>query len=267
MPASDLELLNEAARRAGEIAVSFWGQDPEQWDKGSGAGPVTEADIAVNGMLREMLLSARPDYGWLSEESEDEPARLERENVFVIDPIDGTRAFIAGERSWAHALAVVRGGKVQAGLVHLPLLGKTFAAVRGGGARLNGRRLRVPARRALEGACVLSTRKSLRSGRWKDGPPPVRRHFRPSLAYRLALVAEGRFDAMLTLHPTWEWDVAAGSLIASEAGARVTDAAGLPLRFNNPEPCLDGLLAAPDGLHAALRERLSGAGGAPAAPA
>jgi voltage-gated potassium channel Kch len=122
LPAHDLALLTEAALKAGEIAMRFWKRSPKSWDKGGGHGPVTEADLDVNEMLAAKLLAARPDYGWLSEETEDGAARLAAERVFIIDPIDGTRAFMAGEDTFAHSLAVAEHGRVTAAVVYLPAL-------------------------------------------------------------------------------------------------------------------------------------------------
>ncbi len=256
MPESDLQLLARAARAAGDLATGYWRRSPRSWEKAEGAGPVTEADIAVNELLKAELMAARPDYGWLSEESEDDPARLARRRVFVVDPIDGTRAFIAGERSWAHSLAVAEGGRVTAAVIHLPMLGKLYAATPGGGAYLNDTRIRCAARPGLAGAQVLCARANLDPGHWPGGVPALERHFRPSLAYRLALVAEGRFDAMITFRDTWEWDVAAGALIAAEAGAMVTDRHFEPPRFNNPRPALRGMLVASCKVHEGLRRHI-----------
>ncbi len=256
MPENDLDLLVDAARAAGEIALPYWRNAPKEWDKGDGAGPVTEADIAVNDALMNQLRAARPDYGWLSEESEDSAGRLDHDRVFIVDPIDGTRAFIAGDRSWSHSLAVAEKGKIIAGVVFLPVAGKMYSARASEGAWLDGMPITASRRDDLSDAGVLCARNMLAPALWPRGVPPVKRHFRPSLAYRLALVAEGRFDAMLTLRDTWEWDVAAGSLIAREAGAAVTDRLGNPLEFNRPLPKLPGILAAPDPIHAALRCQL-----------
>ncbi len=256
MPGNDLALLTDAAVAAGTIAARHFGKGPRQWDKGDGQGPVTEADLEIDAMLRARLMGARPGYGWLSEESADDPSRLARASVFVVDPIDGTRAFIDGQRSFAHALAVVRGGAPVAAVVHLPLMDLTYAAALGQGAWLNGRRLAVPLRKGLEGARVLAARPQLAPELWPGGVPPVERHFRPSLAWRMALVAEGAFDAMLTLRRTWDWDIAAATLIAQEAGARVSDRQGHAPRFAGPDPRSDGIIAASPELHAALLARL-----------
>ncbi|MEX0338437.1 MAG: inositol monophosphatase family protein, partial [Arenibacterium sp.] len=137
MPATDLTLLIEAARAAGETARKFSGLTARQWDKADGAGPVTEADLAVNEVLEEKLRGARPDYGWFSEESEDDLSRLACERVFIVDPIDGTRSFVEGSNTWAHSLAVVENGIVTAGVVYLPMRDKLYGAALGQGAFLN----------------------------------------------------------------------------------------------------------------------------------
>lgn len=251
MPArDDLTLLIDAAREAGRIATGFVGGKARCWDKPEDAGPVTEADIAVNDMLERDLRAARPDYGWLSEETEDSAERLHRDRVFIVDPIDGTRSFVEGGRSWAHALAVAERGRVTAAVIYLPMLDLLYSAAHGQGAMLNGAPIAASARRRLDEAEILATRPNLEARHWRHGNvPQFRRAYRPSLAYRLALVAQGRFDGMLTLRPSWEWDIAAGELILREAGATCTDRCGAALRFNNPRPQVDGVIAAGGALH------------------
>ena len=257
MPDRDAELLIAAARKAGEIATSYFQRDPDVTDKPDGAGPVTAADLAVNAMLEAYLQAARPDYGWLSEETEDSPARLTTTRQFIIDPIDGTRAFIDGAKDWAHALAVVENGVPVAAAVYLPLRGMMFAASKGQGARLNGEPIVVADPVRVEDAVVLGPKPNFDPKFWRGGqPPPVRRAFRSSLAYRLCLVAQGRFDAMITLRPCWEWDIAAGALIVAEAGGVITDPAGRPLRFNNPSAKVPGVLTGGASLHQALADLL-----------
>ncbi|WP_136636268.1 3'(2'),5'-bisphosphate nucleotidase CysQ [Pseudooceanicola onchidii] len=252
-PADDLALLIDAARRAGRIALQFTGTTARRWDKPGDLGPVTEADIAVDTDLRESLTAARPGYGWLSEETPDDAARLSRDRVFIVDPIDGTRSFIEGNDTWAHSLAVVEGGVTVAAAIYLPVKGKLYSAATGRGAQLNGRPIRVSPRDRLTGANVISAKPNYDPRHWPGGVPDVHRHYRPSLAYRMALVAEGRFDAMLTFRDSWEWDIAAGDLILREAGARITDRHGAPLRFNNAHPQVDGVVAAGPGLHDHIR--------------
>lgn len=257
MPAADLPLLIDSARIAGRIATSYAGPATQRWDKPDGAGPVTEADLAVNDMLSSVLRAARPDYGWLSEESEDSAARLDSDTVFIIDPIDGTRSFVEGSATWAHSIAVAQGRKITAAVVYLPALGKLYAAASGQGATLNDDPLRVSGTDQTRGCSVLVTKPALQPHHWRAGvPPALKRGHRPSLAYRLALVAEGRFDGMLTLRDSWEWDIAAGALIVTEAGGIITDRAGLPLQFNNPHPTLNGVIAATPAVHAGLHAAL-----------
>ncbi|WP_299683897.1 3'(2'),5'-bisphosphate nucleotidase CysQ [uncultured Tateyamaria sp.] len=250
MPASDLPLLTHAARVAGRIATSFAGPSARRWDKADGAGPVTEADLAVDTYLRNTLLAARPDYGWLSEETEDDDRRLSRDTVFIVDPIDGTRSFVEGSRTWAISIAVAHRGEVTAAAIHLPLRDKLYAAGHGRGATLNDAPVRVT--RTHAPPHVLAAKPNFDDGNWPGGRPASDRHYRPSLAYRLALVGQGRFEGMLTLRPSWEWDIAAGALIVTEAGGSVTDRAGAPLRFNTEGALLNGVVAAEPDLHAAM---------------
>jgi myo-inositol-1(or 4)-monophosphatase len=253
-PDGDLALLIDAAEAAGPIAMAHFKCDVETWEK-PGAGPVTEADLAIDRMLRDELSAARPDYGWLSEESEGQPDRAHRERVFIVDPIDGTRAFIAGQEGWGVALAVAERGRVIAAAMHLPVRGETFVAALGQGAWLNGVPINASDRVKLEGATALAASSQLKGEYWPGGPPPVERHFCSSLAWRLCLVGQGRFDMMVTLRPAYEWDIAAGSLIATEAGAVVTDAGGRALEFNRHPDRAPGVIAAPGSLHRALMAR------------
>lgn len=252
----DLSLLIDAARASGDIARRFFNQDPETWDKGDGAGPVTEADLAIDKMLRSELLRSRPDYGWLSEETEDSSARLTHDQVFIVDPIDGTRAFIAGEKTFSHSLAIATGGVVTAAVVFVPMLDRLYAATPDRPAQLNGDEIAASPPKPLEDATLLAAKTNMNAEHWDGGVPPVHRKFRPSLAYRLCLVAEGRFDGMLTLRDCWEWDIAAGDLIVRQAGGRVTDRDNRALKFNNSYPKTKGCHAGSPWVHSELQARL-----------
>ncbi len=232
------------------MALGYFRNHGRVTDKPGGAGPVTEADLAVNAMLHDMLRTARPDHGWLSEETPDTPARLTTTAQFIIDPIDGTRAFIDGAKDWAHSLAIAENGEITSAVVYLPARDEVFSATRGGGAFLNGAPIRAATNTDLTTATILATRSTLDAHHW-TAVPPVKRTFRSSLAYRLCLAATGRFDAMLALRPTWEWDVAAGALIVTEAGGAVSDRTGAPLQFNNPTPQVSGIVAG-GGVHGGL---------------
>jgi len=256
LQAADLELLIATAQDAGRIAKTYFDRHVDHWQKPAGAGPVTEADLAVNAMFVEALQAARPDYGWLSEETEDAPERLDHETIFILDPIDGTRSFLEGSHTWAHSLAVAHKGHITAAVVYLPLREKLYSAARGQGAWLNGERITVSACKDLTGASLLAAKPNYDPQNWRGPVPDVKRFYRPSLAYRLSLVAQGRFDAMLTLRKSWEWDIAAGDLICQEAGAQSSDREGRALCYNNPAPSLNGVVVGPPPLHMAITKAL-----------
>lgn len=256
MPEPDLALLVQAARQSGDIAKQYFQQNPHVTDKPDGAGPVTAADLAVNAMLERVLQAARPAYGWLSEETEDNTARLATQRQFIIDPIDGTRAFIEGSKDWAHSLAITENGVPVAAAIYLPMRDLMFAAEIGRGATLNDTAIRA-SDALMDGATILGAKPNFDARFWKGGAlPPIKRAFRSSLAYRLCLSAEGSFDGMITLRPSWEWDIAAGALIVQEAGGMVSDQHGAPLQFNNTHPQVPGVLAAGATLHRDLLARL-----------
>ncbi|MEM9230098.1 MAG: 3'(2'),5'-bisphosphate nucleotidase CysQ [Pseudomonadota bacterium] len=254
----DRDLLIQAARAAGEVAMRYFRNAPKVWDKGGDQGPVTEADLEVNAVLEAHLRAARPHYAWLSEESPPSTDRMTASDVFVIDPIDGTRAFIEGTSAFAHSIAVVRDGAVTAGVVFLPAQDRLYAAARGAGATLNGTTIKVSATQLLDAANLLSAKPAFNGKHWPGGLGRAKRSYRPSLAYRLCLVAEGRFDGMITLRDAWEWDIAAGTLIVREAGGTVTDGAGRSMPYNSASASHQGCLAATPDIHAALMEARSG---------
>lgn len=256
MPVSDLDLLIEAAEAAGVVAKGFWRNDPKSWEKAPG-DPVGEADLAANTVLRERLLAARPEHGWMSEEDEDTDARRAARKVFIVDPIDGTKSYLKGEENWGVAAAIAEDGVVTAGVFVMPAKGVTYAAALGQGTTKNGVPVAVRVPEAIPQ--VLTAKASFDPKHWTRSVPEMDRAFRPSLVYRFALVAEGRFDMTLTLRSAWEWDIAAGAILASEAGAAVTDRKGAPLVFNNVGRLVDGAIAGPPDL---VRDTLGAMSGA-----
>ena len=256
MPESDLDLLVHAVRTSGPIALGYAKDALDIVDKGDNQGPVTAADLAVNTHLCQTLQSARPTYGWLSEETPDDTDRLSRDHTFIIDPIDGTRAFIEGNDNWAHSVAIAHKGAVTAAAVFLPARDLMFTAALGQGAHLNGAPITVSPEQELSFATVLTTKPTMAPENWTT-TPPFKRAFRSSLAFRLSLVAQGRFDAMITLRPAWEWDIAAGALIVAEAGGRASDRTGAALTFNNAHPKQNGVLAANSVLNTAIQALLA----------
>jgi myo-inositol-1(or 4)-monophosphatase len=217
-PGDDLDLLRRAGEEAGRIALRYFGKDPEVWMK-AGNSPVTEADYAVDRFLRETLTAARPDYGWLSEETADAPQRLAARRTFVVDPIDGTRGFMEGRSAWCVSLAVVEDGRSIAGVLECPARQETYWAVPGGGAYRNGRPIAV--RPLPERPLVAGPKPMI------DLLPPEwlgrieRRAYIPSLAYRIAMIAGGELDDTFVKANAHDWDIAAADLILREAGGRI----------------------------------------------
>ena len=249
----DRARLEEICREAGRMALGQWpgdGHAVETWEKVPGS-PVCAADLAVDGFLRRELGRLLPAAGWLSEETADDPARLGKDLIWLVDPIDGTRDFIHGRPGWAVSVALISAGKPLIGMLFAPARNEEWSAVAGQGAWLNGRRLAASTRTELPGARVPAR-----------GLPTEDRDLvtveRPnSIALRIAMVADGRADLVATLRWGFEWDIAAATLIAREAGAAVSDAFGQPLSFNKRDPQAFGVLVSAPAIHAAAVARLA----------
>lgn len=252
---SDVALLGQAAREAGEIALNYYKRDPEVWTKGNDS-PVSEADLAVDAFLREQLCGARPDYGWLSEETTDSDDRLNRNHVFIVDPIDGTRAFIEGGRDWTVSVAVVTGGRPVAAALFAPVHGEMFLAGAGLGMTLNGALTSAGDADTLDGARIAGPRNILKHAGF-TGTGIKLAGFIPSLAYRLALVGTQRLEAAVARARSHDWDLAAADLIVHEAGGRLTDTDSRPIRYNTENLRHPALVASKAGLHAKLVDKLA----------
>jgi myo-inositol-1(or 4)-monophosphatase len=231
----DLALIRKAAREAGEIALSFFGKEPEVWWKNEGRSPVSAADFAANDCLQNLLLKARPHYGWLSEETDDDSERLGRDTVFVVDPIDGTRAFIAREKTWCVSVAVVHQGVPVAGVLFAPALEEEFTATADGPALKNGMTIRVSEEKpgAPREIAVAEDMLGHFPKAFRDTLHRIR-HV-PSLAYRLAMVADGRIDGTVVKRNSHDWDLAAADLILARAGGRLLDLKGNRLVYNRAD--------------------------------
>jgi myo-inositol-1(or 4)-monophosphatase len=189
---NDLELITQAARAAGDIAMGFFQKILRYGTNLTMQGPVTEADLAVDKMLSAALCLERPEYGWLSEETEDGAERLHKEQVFIVDPIDGTRAFIAGTEHWSHSLAVAKAGQIQAAAVYLPVLDMMFSASLGAGAFLNGVPISVSPRAETQGADILSAKSNFDPEFWPGWFPGFKTQF--SLFSGLSFVLGGQWS-------------------------------------------------------------------------
>jgi len=247
----DLALLEDAVRAGGDIARKFYGGDYKRWSK-DGGSPVTEADLAVDKYLREILTAARPDYGWLSEESADDPQRLSRSHVFVVDPIDGTVAFLKNRPHFTVCAAIVVEGRPVCGAIYNPISDELYAARSGGGARRNGQIIHVGARETLPECAMLGDRTQLTCAPWPD----MHVQNRNSVAYRIVLVADGSADASVSLTAKRDWDLAAADIILTEAGGLLTDSRGDRLTYNRPSTIQSSLVAANAALHGEIIARL-----------
>jgi myo-inositol-1(or 4)-monophosphatase len=257
--AGDRALIERAVRSAGVIARKFYGSDYKKWDKGKGQ-PVTEADLAVDKYLRETLTAARPGYGWLSEETEDDPSRLQRQTVFVVDPIDGTVAFLKNRPHFTICVALVRDGRPVIGVVFNPILDECFAANSGEGATLNGNPIQVSDRAQLEGCRMCAARDMFEHPAWNNPPnrpwPAMHIETRNSIAYRMALVSNGAFDATLALSAKRDWDMAAADILVREAGGIVTAHDGAIPRYNGEQAIQPSMISAGPKLHAEILSRV-----------
>jgi myo-inositol-1(or 4)-monophosphatase len=230
-----LAVLADAATAAGAAAASYFrrgAQTSAEVSYKSGDSPVSEADIAANRVLERMLRDAFPDYGWISEETVDGDARLKADRIFIADPIDGTRAFIAGDANWCVSVALAEHGHPVAGVVHAPELGLTFTASRGAGAFCNDAPIRCSDRTALEGSAAAGPRPLLDRLEMVMGQRLLRGPKTPSLALRLVQAANGVFDIALASDGAHDWDIAAADVILREAGGVLLDAGGLRPVYN-----------------------------------
>jgi myo-inositol-1(or 4)-monophosphatase len=226
----DHDLLTDAVREAGREALRFFQSGVKSWHKKPN-DPVSEADIAVDALLRQRLGSARPDYGWLSEESGFEP-RGSRHR-WIIDPIDGTRAFIDGKPEFTICAALMEGNRPVLGAIFNPATDEFFEAAAGAGTRLNGRPVQASGHADLNEARFLASRRTFERHGWLARTAKADFAYRNSIAYRMALVAIGKFDAAISLSEKSDWDVAAADIVVTEAGGRVSNADGKPLAYGS----------------------------------
>jgi myo-inositol-1(or 4)-monophosphatase len=254
LPASDptIEALLSIADEAAACAMESWraGQNhTQQWEKSPGQ-PVSAGDLAVDDLLRTRLGALLPDAAWLSEESAETPGRAAKDRVWVVDPIDGTRDYVRGRDGWAVSVALVENGVVQLATLTAPARGERWWAVRGDGAWRNGVRLRCGDHPTLSQARVPADHLRGVDIDYRLVPKPN------SIALRMAMVAADEADVVATFRWGAEWDIAAASLIAQEAGAIVTDVLGEPLHFNKADPRMLGLLCCVPEIHDAAVARL-----------
>jgi myo-inositol-1(or 4)-monophosphatase len=254
---AERDLLASAVREAGALALKTFRSPIRRWIKGT-SSPVSEADIAVDALLREKLGNPFPGYGWLSEETEDDPHRLTADAVWIVDPIDGTRAYLDGREDWVVSVALARGGRPQLAALYAPATEEFFFAAAGEGATCNGARIEVAPGTGLEGAKLLGPKRFLGSlAELHPSVVPLPRL--GSLALRLARIAHGEADIAVVSGSSHDWDLAAADLLVHEAGGALTDLNGERLTYNCPQPVHALLVAASRSRHgmalALIRDR------------
>ncbi|WP_448379719.1 3'(2'),5'-bisphosphate nucleotidase CysQ [Gloeomargarita sp.] len=251
----ELALLASTLRRAGAAVRQVIGRGLQTTYK-TGDDPLTQADVAANQILQASLLGAFPEDGWLSEETQDNPHRLTRQRVWVVDPIDGTRELVAGIPEYALSVALVVAGMPQLGGVYNPATEELFLGVVGQGVTANGQPVRADHPLGAQ-PLVLASRSEVQRGEWTQFQEQMAVQAVGSIAYKLALVAAGRADATLSLRPKHEWDVAGGVALVLAAGGVVTTATGAPLVFNQMPPLLPNILATTQAAAPVIRQRLA----------
>ena len=241
---SDLKLAINASIKAGEIIMQYYRDDYEVKEKGY-HNPVTTADNEADYFLKSELTSARPDYGWLSEETVDSKDRLNKERVWIVDPLDGTKEFIEGVPQFVVSVALVENGMPIIGVLHNPVTKETFHASKGNGAFLDDIQYRCSVKESTTDMVILNSRSETRRGLWE----PFKENFKElkpigSVAYKMGLTAIGKADIFATLRPKNEWDICAGTCLINEAGGKVINLNGKEITFNNQKTLIEpGLIA------------------------
>ncbi|CAN5719363.1 3'(2'),5'-bisphosphate nucleotidase CysQ [soil metagenome] len=258
---ADLDLAIDAVRRAGTAVMRHFGRPLDVHYK-SPAQPLTEADLEADALLHEALFGARPFYGWLSEETLDTADRLDRRRVWIVDPIDGTRSFIAARPEFTLSVGLAEDGEVVVGVVYNPARDELYHAVRGGGAfveRQGGAPVRLQMSEDSVDAqgTLLASRTEISAGDFAAFADGWRIEPVGSTAYKLARVAAADGVAFVSRGPKSEWDICAGVLIVTEAGGSVTDMTGAEPHFNRRDPYVHGIIAANRTLHAVLLRRVA----------
>jgi myo-inositol-1(or 4)-monophosphatase len=249
--ADELAVIEKAVKAAGVLALAQFRDGIKGWRKPDGT-PVSDADLAVNRLLADRLLAARPNHGWLSEEASDDLAARRGDFTYLVDPIDGTRAFLGNSDDWCIGVALLARERPIAAAILQPVTGALYSAGAGLGATLNGRRIHVSDRRQLAGAHLIAHSGLGKPERWAVPWPKVRYGMTFAMLLRLCRVADGSYDGMVALGRKSDWDVAAGDLIVREAGGLVTDMSGAPLSYGGPELTQNGVMAAGPALMEAM---------------
>ena len=252
----DLRRITTALEATRGVLAAFTPGEVEHRVK-DGGDPVTEADLALNEALHQIL--PQPGEGWLSEETADSEDRLSRERVWIVDPLDGTKEFVSGIPEWCVSIALAEGGRAVAGGIFIPARDLTIVGAVESGVTVNGEPSRVREHTGLDGIEVLASRSEVKRGEWERyAAAPFRVQPMGSVAAKMGLVAAGLSDATWTLVPKHEWDVAGGTALVRAAGGEVWRLDGSSPSFNQPRPKFDGLFAVAAGLRQPIEQYFQG---------
>jgi myo-inositol-1(or 4)-monophosphatase len=253
--------VTEITRAAGQVIMGYYREAFNVTDK-SPDNPVTDADFAADNLLKRSLLERLPTAGWLSEETADDPVRMERSYVWVVDPLDGTKEFVMGIPEFAVSVALVEDGQPILAVIFNPANGDLFQAERGKGVWLNGWPITVSSRGRLQGAKIDASRSEAKRGEFAPFEGMVELNIVGSIAYKLARVAAGQADATWSRGPKNEWDICAGALLVQEAGGRCVNLDNELITFNQARPKVNGIIATNGRMHDELIAALAPFGAA-----
>ncbi|MCX8070941.1 MAG: 3'(2'),5'-bisphosphate nucleotidase CysQ [Candidatus Binatia bacterium] len=247
-----------AAQAAGEVVRFYYRRKVTVRYKEAGKhNPVSEADLEANRVIESHVRASFPDDGWLSEETRDSSERLHKRRVWIVDPLDGSREFLEHIPEFVVCVALAIDGQPVLGVEYNPIREELFAGAVGQGAFLGGERVYVSSTATLAEARFLASRSEDRRGEWDEFKNEVRVELTGSVAYKLALIAAGKADATFSLTPKNEWDICAGAALIAAAGGRMTNRFGAPLRFNQKQTRLPGIIATNGVLHEAVLDLLA----------
>ena len=252
---SEHNLVKESVFKAGKIALKWFKKDPEQWEKKDGS-LLSKADIEINDLLNKLLKNKNPEYGWLSEENEDDRSRLNKKITYIVDPLDGTKAFLEGKKEFSISVAMVKEGIPISGIVYSPSTDEMFEAEKNKGSWKNKKRIRISKYSKLEKCKMIAFKPMFSHPAWKEPWPKMFIKNKNSIAYRMALVASGEYDAMMALNSKNDWDLAAGDLLISESGGIVSLHTQKRIIYNEVNTTKPSVIGANEKIYKKITERV-----------
>ncbi len=238
------QLSTYAIKKASDVILKYYNSSYEVQMKGIG-NPVTDADIEADDILKEILMSETSDFGWLSEETKDSKSRLDKNMVWIVDPLDGTKEFVEGIPNFVISIGLVENGNPVLGIIYNPISKDLFSGYKNDGVKVNGVKCKISDKIDFSQMSMLNSRSETKSGLWTS----YQKHFKDiipigSIAYKLAMVSAGRTDMVASLKPKNEWDICAGHCLINESGGKLLTSLGKEIKYNNPNTLITpGLIA------------------------